>query len=90
MSTFSGIPLNFTATVAEGSDELNIEKQRSKEIKISSVKNGANTLLTLSDVTADGTNGQVLTTDGAGSFSFQTITPAGGTQYERSSFTTTQ
>lgn len=37
---------------------------------------GASTLLSLTDVTGDGTNGQVLTTNGAGSFSFTTV--AGG------------
>ena len=39
---------------------------------------GATTLLALTDVTGDGTNGQVLTTDGAASFSFTTVGAAIG------------
>ena len=39
---------------------------------------GATSLLTLTDVGSDGTNGQVLTTDGAGSFTFTTVSGGGG------------
>ena len=90
VDTFDTTDLEFTVTVIEGLDEDNADKQRTKDLRIGFLKDGANSLLTLSDVVGDGTEGQVLSTDGAGSFSFQTIVPAGGTQYERSSFTTTQ
>ena len=91
VSDFSAVPLDFTVTIAEGSDEANTDKQRQKSIRVLSVKNGPNSLLSLSDVTADGTEGQVLTTDGAGTFSFSTVTggSGGGTEYERTSFTAT-
>ena len=39
---------------------------------------GSTTLLGLSDVGSDGTNGQVLTTDGSGAFAFTTISGGGG------------
>lgn len=39
---------------------------------------GATTLLELTDVAGDGSSGQVLTTDGAGNFSFQTVSGGGG------------
>jgi len=39
---------------------------------------GATSLLNLTDVGSDGTNGQVLTTDGSGSFSFTTVSGGGG------------
>ena len=39
---------------------------------------GATSLLNLTDVGSDGTNGQVLTTDGNGSFSFTTVSGGGG------------
>jgi len=39
---------------------------------------GSTTLLALTDVGSDGTNGQVLTTDGSGNFSFTTIGGGGG------------
>ena len=39
---------------------------------------GATSLLTLTDVGSDGTNGQVLTTDGNGSFTFTTVSGGGG------------
>lgn len=42
---------------------------------------GVTSLLNLSDVGSDGTNGQVLTTDGSGSFSFTTISGGGGGSY---------
>ena len=39
---------------------------------------GATSLLNLTDVGSDGTNGQVLTTDGNGSFTFTTVSGGGG------------
>ena len=39
---------------------------------------GATSLLNLTDVDSDGTNGQVLTTDGNGSFTFTTVSGGGG------------
>ena len=42
---------------------------------------GSTTLLGLSDVASDGTNGQVLTTDGSGAFTFTTISGGGGGGY---------
>lgn len=39
---------------------------------------GVTSLLSLTDVTGDGTSGQVLTTDGSGSFSFTTVESGGG------------
>ena len=42
---------------------------------------GSTTLLALTDVGSDGTNGQVLTTDGSGNFSFTTISGGGGGGY---------
>jgi plastocyanin len=42
---------------------------------------GSTTLLALTDVGSDGTNGQVLTTDGSGNFSFTTIGGGGGGDY---------
>ena len=39
---------------------------------------GATSLLNLTDVGSDGTNGQVLTTDGNGSFTFSTVSGGGG------------
>lgn len=38
---------------------------------------GATSLLELTDVAGDGSNGQVLTTDGAGNFSFQSVSGSG-------------
>ena len=42
---------------------------------------GATSLLNLSDVGSDGSSGQVLTTDGSGSFTFTTISGGGGGSY---------
>lgn len=42
---------------------------------------GATSLLALTDVGDDGTNGQVLTTDGSGNFTFTTISGGGGGSY---------
>ena len=42
---------------------------------------GSTTLLALTDVGSDGTNGQVLTTDGSGNFSFTTIGGGSGGDY---------
>jgi len=42
---------------------------------------GSTTLLALTDVGSDGTNGQVLTTDGSGNFSFTTIGGGAGGDY---------
>ena len=39
---------------------------------------GVTNLIDLDDVAGDGTSGQVLTTDGAGNFSFQTVSGGGG------------
>jgi hypothetical protein len=41
---------------------------------------GSTTLLGLSDVGSDGTNGQVLTTDGSGAFAFTTISAGGASR----------
>jgi plastocyanin len=42
---------------------------------------GVTSLLNLTDVGSDGTNGQVLTTDGSGAFTFTTISGGGGGGY---------
>lgn len=42
------------------------------------VQIGTNSLLDLTDVVGDGSSGQVLTTDGSGSFSFTTVSGGGG------------
>ena len=45
---------------------------------VAAASGGSSTLLGLSDVASDGTNGQVLTTDGSGAFTFTTISGGGG------------
>ena len=46
-------------------------------LDVSSLGGGTTTLLGLTDVGSDGTNGQVLTTDGSGGFTFTTIAGSG-------------
>ena len=48
---------------------------------VSQSSGGATSLLNLSDVGSDGSSGQVLTTDGSGSFTFTTISGGGGGSY---------
>ena len=45
---------------------------------VAPASSGSSTLLGLSDVGSDGTDGQVLTTDGSGAFTFTTISGGGG------------
>lgn len=49
-----------------------------KNVTVAPGASGVTNLIDLDDVAGDGTSGQVLTTDGAGNFSFQTVSGGGG------------
>ena len=69
--------------IGSGNDRIKLTKSSSGKLEIqdkdSSRKSGGGTDLVLTDIgITDGSNGQVLTTDGSGSFSFTTVSGGGG------------
>ena len=71
-----------TLTLVAGSNVTLTANTSTDTITIASTGgSGATSLLALTDVGSDGTNGQVLTTDGSGAFTFTTISGGGGGGY---------
>ena len=71
-----------TLTLVAGSNVTLTANTSTDTITIASTGgSGATSLLALTDVGSDGTNGQVLTTDGSGAFTFTTIGGGSGGDY---------
>ena len=58
-------------------------------VEVGAGASGATSLLDLTDVSGDGTNGQLLSTDGNGTFSFVSVGSGGGVAYTRQVYSAT-